>query len=196
MNDIPSDLTYKVSAARKNWNVKAEQKKRANKGSNYRGLTIGDAILSNIKNGLQSYGIHSDAEKLGKLVVRMVGIENKNIEYLSAALFLYNTYSGDIETSADINQEMFDDDTPSMKKIRDKLAKGNETEIIWTMKKINILTYLTAAINHISEGQEDFKPSQAYHQARTKSEEEDQEVAEELEEDQEDMEELPGGGEL
>lgn len=195
MNNIPSDLTYKVPQPRKIWDLK-EQKKRGNKGSNYRGLTIGDAILSNIKNGLQSYGIHTDAEKLGKSVVKMVGIENKNIEYLSAALFLYNTYSAEIETSADISQEMLDDSTPSMRKVKDKLSKSNETENQWIMKKVNILTYLTAITNHISEGQEDFKPSQAYVHARTVSEEEDEEVAAELEEDQEDMEELPGGGEL
>lgn len=191
MNDIPSDLTYKVSAARKHWNAKVEQKKRGNKSSNYRGLTVGDAILTNIKNGLQSYGIQNDAEKLGKLVVRMVGIENKNIEYLSAALFLYNIYSSDIETITDIDKGMLDDKTAPMKKIRSKLDRGTDTKNLWLNKKINILTYLTAIVSHISEGQEDFKPSQAYHQPKTKLEEDREDL-----EDQEDLEELPGSGEL
>lgn len=194
MNNIPSDLIYKIPEARKQWESKIEQRKsRSNRGPGFRGLTQADAIFSYIKNGLQSYGIHSDAEKLAKSIVKMVGIENKNIEYLSAAIFLYNIHSSELEKTSDITPEMFNDKTPAMIKIREKLDKGSETKSLWVNRKINILAYLSSIIEHIAEGQEDFKPSQVY----SKYEKEDEEVEEEMHEDyQENVVESPGNGEL
>jgi hypothetical protein len=192
MNDIPSTLTYTESIFRKQWDLKLYQKQRRFvRGTGYKGLTPGDAMLGSIKNGLQSYSMHSDAERLGKLVVKMVGIESKNIEYLSAAIFLYNTYSNELETSKDISKEMFDDDTPAIKKIREKLDKAQrntDKKDAWTARKINILAYLTSIIDHIAEGQEDFQPSQAYNQQQLKKKEKEVEEDEEAEEEAEDDE--------
>lgn len=192
MDTIPSDMIYKPSVAREKWEQKNDLKKKT-KIFNYRGLSQADIIFSQIKNGLQAYGKHSEAERLAKLVVKMIGIKNKEMNYLSAAIFLYNAYSLTLKKSSDISPGMLDDSTAAMKKIKDKLGNSNDNENIWRKKKINILAYLVAVIDHIAEGQEEFKPSQTY--SKQEKIEED-EIAEELEEYQEDPDELPGDGEL
>lgn len=192
MEAIPSDMIHKPSVAREKWEQKNDLKKKP-KISNYRGLSKEDIIFSHIKNGLQAYGKHSEAERLAKSVVKMIGVENKNVEYLCAAIFLYNAYSSSLEKSSDITKEMFGNDTAAMSKIKDKLGNSGDTDITWIKKKVNILAYLTAVIDHIAEGQDEFKPSQTY--SKQQKIEED-EVEEELEEYQEDPDVLPGDGEL
>lgn len=192
MDTIPSDMIYKPSVAREKWEQKNDLKKKT-KIFNYRGLSQADIIFSQIKNGLQAYGKHSEAERLAKLVVKMIGIKNKEMNYLSAAIFLYNAYSLTLKKYSDISPGMLDDSTAAMKKIKDKLGNSNDNENIWRKKKINILAYLVAVIDHIAEGQKEFNPSQTY--SKQEKTEED-EIAEELEEYQEDPDELPGDGEL
>src|SRR5579872_3575290 len=51
-----------------------------------------EAVLNNLKTSLQPYGIAGDLERLSRNVITMVGVENMNMDYLAAAIYLYRTY--------------------------------------------------------------------------------------------------------
>lgn len=196
MNQLPEALFPSVFRTQ---TQSRGQKKRGHQGSGIRGLTPRDNILNALKAATQHYGMHSDAENSAKLVIGMVGIENMNIEYLAAALYLYNTYQEVIPKSSTnkaskITPKMFEDETSSMKRIRLRLESISRSGVpkkdVWPDRKANILTYFYAIMVHLSGPHVDFKPSEAYKRQVKKEEEEEDDVdADALEEVDDDADE-------
>ena len=180
------------------------QKKRTYQGSGIRSQTPKDGIFAAIKTAIQHYGMVSDSENLAKLVAGMVGIENMNVEYLAAALFLYSTYreyfpENSTNKASKITPDMFEDNTSAMKKINARLEAISRSAVpkkdIWPARKVNILTYLYAILIHRSGTHVDFKPSEAYRwqaeKQKKEQEEEEEEISEDAEEEEEELPEQP-----
>jgi gas vesicle protein len=190
MEEIPSTLIFTEGKKNKPWDFGRRSKYM---GGN--GLTPKDAILSSLRSVLNTYPSITGAETLAKSVVGMLGIENMNIDFLAATLYLYNIYRDDFSDEdmlEDIKPEMFDDSTATMKTIKEKLdkiprlniEKGNE----WIRRKINILAYLRNILTYLSKTHLDFVPSQAYEEkevrARKEQKQEEEEVEQEVEDDE------------
>lgn len=199
MNLLPASL-LSSELRTKSWD-RARQKKRGFRGSGIRGLTARDNIFSALKAAAQHYGMHSDAEHSAGLVIGMIGIENMNIEYLAAALYLYNTYREAIPEQStnkaeNITPEMFLDKTTAMTRIRARLEGTSRSGVakrdLWPERKTNILTYFYSIMLHLSGNNGNFKPSEAYKRFLDQEEEEEAEnEAEALEAIEEDADPEP-----
>lgn len=197
MDDIPATLNYVEPKKEKPWNYR--KKPFYIRGTGLGGLTIKDNVLASLKSTLNTYPSMSGAESLAKSVVGMVGIENMNIDFLAAALYLYNVYHEDFpdENMLDgIKAEMFEDNTATMKKIKEKLDKiarvSSEKSDEWIKRKINILAYLKGVLTYLSRSHLDFIPSQAYMEKEVKRGKMEKEEEEEAEQEVEDDEEETG----
>lgn len=139
----------------------------------YIGMSSNDAFTISMKKAYKEYSNYSDDENFINLVI---GLENKqfmNVNYLSAAVYLYNTYEKDFKDDNDydvtknIKPEMLEDSKPAMKKIKNVLDKVTNsystTEETWCKRKLEILTYLNIILLHKFDESEDlnrndFKP--------------------------------------
>jgi len=169
-----------------------KQRIRSSQSSGFRGLSAKDNMLKNLTNVLQTYPVQSEAESLAMSVMGMEGIQNMNVEYLSAALYLYKVYGNSYSTSKKskslkITPKMFDDETNPIKIIKDRLNKSikisseKRERDLWVRRKQNIFVYFQTIIKFLAEEHIKYIPSETYSKQRLKQQEEDEEDEEDLE---------------
>lgn len=154
-----------------------------------------EAVLNNLKTCLQPYGMAGDLERLSRNVITMTGVENMNMDYLAAAIYLYRTYQEAYSSKGGgTTADMFVDSTSPMKKIAIRLNsvyKNPDEKKIWPTRKVNILTYLETIVGYLQENNTKFESSSAYNkrklkEAKEKAKEKD-EASEEVDEEEDEL---------
>jgi hypothetical protein len=133
----------------------------------FRGLSAEDNILGLLTRALRFYPIKSESESLANSIIGLEDISNMNIQYLAAALFVYSFNSTKLNKKTkdkvdNITEDMFDDSTIPMKKIRERLQELFRSDVDWIRRKQNILVYLSKILIYYSEEHEIYNPSTAY----------------------------------
>ncbi len=164
-------------------------KRRINKTSNFHGLSAKDNLLNNLINVLKNYSVQNEGESLARSIMNIEGIQNKNVNYLAAALYLHYIYSKKSK-QIKIDAKMFSDDSNAMKTIKQNLGKSTKTvtekteKESWIRKKINIFTYFQEIILFLEKDYINYDTSRLYKQQQEieddESEEDESDVEDEM----------------
>jgi hypothetical protein len=143
-------------------------------------FTIRDKILKKLIKILQKYDA-SSAETIARSIVLMDGIINMNMNYLAAALYLYEKNDTIFNKKGNkkdkIVEKLFDDDSLYIKNIKNILNKTikADNEEIWIRRKQNILVYLEIILNYKSTDHEIYEYQFDQNNDHEEEEEEDEE---------------------
>jgi len=134
-------------------------------------LSNQDKVLKNLSKKLQIYKYSQEgAKSTAESIIFLDGIINMNMDYLAAALYLYDKNDSLFKskkgnTRNKITNALFSDDSAYIGIIKDILYEtikndNSNKEEIWIRRKQNILIYLQIIATYLSEQNDRFNTSE------------------------------------